>query len=54
MQKALDLYSVIIEEENKNVRVCFSDMTAGEEKNVYTLVRKMRESIEKEWGPSKN
>lgn len=53
MQKALDLYSIIIEEENKNIRVCFSDMTAGEEEAAYNLVRKMRESIEKEWGLTK-
>jgi DNA-binding MarR family transcriptional regulator len=53
-QKALDLYPILIEEENKNICVCFSEMTAGEEETAYIMVRKMRESIEKEWSLTNN
>lgn len=40
------VYPIIIEEENRNIAVCFGDFTEHEQQLVYKLVKKMRENIE--------
>ncbi|WP_434511130.1 MarR family winged helix-turn-helix transcriptional regulator [Desulfitobacterium sp. AusDCA] len=52
--QAKSVYAMIIEEENRNISVCFSDLTEGEQQLVYRLVKKMRENIEQDWKKLKN
>lgn len=53
-EKALDIYSFIIEEENRNIEVCLNDFSAEEKELVIKLVKKMRENIENDWKEIKN
>ena len=46
---ALDLYSFIIDEENRSVETCLSSFTREEKELAYSLVKKMRENIENHW-----
>jgi len=48
-QKALDVYPLIISEENKNIGICYNDFKDEDKKLVYQMLRKMRENIENEW-----
>lgn len=52
--KAKRVYEILIEEENRNISVCFSDFTEPEKKLVYNLVRKMRKNVEEDWKRLKN
>lgn len=49
-----NIYAMIIEEENRNISVCFSNFTDAEQQLVYRLVKKMRENIEEDWKNVKN
>lgn len=51
--KALGLYPLIIEEENRNIAICLSGLSDDEKQIVSGLLRVMRENIEKERKPEK-
>ncbi|MBV7273663.1 MarR family transcriptional regulator [Clostridiaceae bacterium UIB06] len=53
-EKALKVYSFIIEEENRNIEICFNNFSAEEKELVNKLVKKMRENIENDWKETKN
>mgnify|MGYP000909592282 CR=1 FL=1 len=53
-EKALDIYSFIIEEENRNIEVCLKDFSVEEKELVSRLVKKMRNNIENDWNEIKN
>lgn len=52
--KAQSVYPIIIDEENRNIAVCFSGFAENEKQIVFNLVKKMRENIEEEWKKFKN
>lgn len=47
--KAKEVYDYIIQEENANIESCFAGFNAEEKDIVYRLVKRMRESIERDW-----
>lgn len=53
-KKALEVYTFIIEEENRNIEVCFKNFNSNEKELVSKLVKKMRENIESDWKEIKN
>lgn len=53
-EKALEIYTFIIEEENRNIQVCFNNFSVEEKELVSKLVKKMRENIENDWKEIKN
>nr|WP_206154984.1 MarR family transcriptional regulator [Clostridium muellerianum] len=53
-EKALEVYTFIIEEENRNIEVCFKNFNSEEKELVSKLVKKMRENIESDWKEIKN
>jgi len=53
-EKALNAYNEIIEEENRNITVCFNNFSKEEKSTVYKLVKRMSENIENDWKKSKN
>lgn len=52
--KALNAYEEIIEEENRNIDICFNNFSVEEKNTVYELVKKMSENIEDHWKETKN
>lgn len=48
-EKALNAYELIIEEENKNIQICFNNFSQQEKNSVYELVKKMGGNIEGNW-----
>lgn len=48
-KKGLEIYNLVIEEENRNISVCFTNFTEEEKESVLQLVKKMRENIENDW-----
>ena len=52
--KGLDTYSQLIEEENRNISVCFAHFSEGEKETVLTLIKKMCNNIENDWNRLKN
>lgn len=52
--KALNAYEKIIEEENRNIRICFNNFSEEEKSTVYKLIKRMSENIEDDWKRSKN
>jgi hypothetical protein len=52
-EKALEVYTFIIEEENRNIQVCFNNFTEEEKELVHELVKKMRENVENDWKETK-
>jgi Transcriptional regulators len=48
-EKALELYTFIIQEENRNIEVCFNNFSVEEKELASKLVKKMRENIENDW-----
>ena len=52
-EKALEIYNLVVEEENRNIETCFCGFTEEEKRIVYELVKKMRENIEQEWYKTK-
>ncbi|MCT8976655.1 MarR family transcriptional regulator [Clostridium sp. CX1] len=53
-EKGLDIYSFIIDEENRNIKVCFQNFSKEEKELACQLVKKMRENIENDWKEIKN
>ncbi|HWR44281.1 MarR family winged helix-turn-helix transcriptional regulator [Sporomusa sp.] len=47
--KAKETYSYIIQEENRNIEICFNGFNLEERHTVYQLLKKMRENIEQDW-----
>ncbi len=47
--KAKDIYSLLIEEENRNLEVCFKDFTQEEKEVAHTLLKRMRENVDQDW-----
>ncbi len=47
--KALEIYNLIIEEENKNINICFKNFTEDDKKSINKLITKMSKNIENEW-----
>jgi DNA-binding MarR family transcriptional regulator len=48
-EKALEIYNVIINEENRSIDICFKDFSENEKILAYQLVKKMQENIESGW-----
>ncbi|MEA5007831.1 MarR family winged helix-turn-helix transcriptional regulator [Clostridium tyrobutyricum] len=48
-EKALEIYPLIIKEENNRVEICFDNFTEEEKELAYQLVKKMRKNIENHW-----
>lgn len=48
-QKAIDIYPIIIDEENRNIDFCFENFNDQEKEEVCRLVKKMRENIQSNW-----
>lgn len=53
-RKGLEIYSLVIDEENRNISVCFTNFTEEEKEVVQQLVNKMRQNIENSWKTIKN
>ena len=53
-KKGLEIYPLVIAEENRNIAVCFTDFTEKEKESVQQLVKKMRQNIENNWKTLKN
>lgn len=47
--KAKEAYSIIIEEENRLTEQCYSGFNKSEQKIALSLIRKMRQNIDKDW-----
>ena len=52
--KAKEVYQYIIQEENRNIEICFTGLGLEERDIVYQLLRRMRENIEQNWKEVKN
>jgi hypothetical protein len=48
-EKALEIYTFIIEEENRNIEGCLKNFSIEEKELVNKLVKRMRENIEDDW-----
>jgi DNA-binding MarR family transcriptional regulator len=46
-QKLIELYPLIIAEENKNIRICFETLSEDEKVLVYQCIKKMRDNLDK-------
>jgi DNA-binding MarR family transcriptional regulator len=46
---AQEIYPYIIQEENRNIEICFNGFSPEEKDTVYQLLRKMRGNIEQDW-----
>lgn len=53
-EKALKIYNLIVEEENRNIETCFNGFTEEEKDIMCKLAKKMRENIEQEWYETKH
>ncbi len=47
--KAEEVYPYIIQEENRNIDICFQGFNVAEKQMVHQLLKKMRENIDQEW-----
>ncbi|GAA0730475.1 MarR family transcriptional regulator [Clostridium malenominatum] len=52
-EKGLESYDDIINEENKNIAICYKDFSEDEKNIVTELIMKMSNNIESEWKSSK-
>jgi len=52
--KGKETYLFVVQEENRNVEICFDDFTDKEKEEVYQLVKKMSNNIENHWKEIKN
>lgn len=46
---AQEIYPYIIQEENRNIEICFNGFSSEEKDTVYQLLKKMRENVEQDW-----
>ena len=53
-EKGLEIYEFLIQDENRNIEICFNNFTVEEKDLAYKLVKNMRENIENEWKETKN
>lgn len=53
-EKSLQVYDLIIQEENRNIDVCLDDFSQEEKALIDKLVKKMSENIEEDWKNSKS
>lgn len=53
-KKGLQIYHLLIEEENHNIAVCLSSFTDEEKETIQQLVKNMRQNIENRWRKLKN
>ncbi|HBP63777.1 MAG TPA: MarR family transcriptional regulator [Desulfosporosinus sp.] len=53
-EKGLGIYLLVIQDENRNIEICFNNFTEEEKKLAYQLVKKMRKNIENKWKEAKN
>ena len=51
--QGLDTYNQLIEEENRNIAVCFTHFTDAEKETALALIKKMCDNIENDWQKSK-
>lgn len=47
--KSLEVYELIIEEENRSIEICFDNFTDEEKQVVTKLLEKMSKNVENEW-----
>ena len=47
--QGLDTYNQLIEEENRNIAVCFTHFTDAEKETALALIKKMCDNIENDW-----
>jgi len=47
--QAQEIYPYIIQEENRNIEICFDRFSPEERDTVYQLLKRMRENIEQDW-----
>lgn len=52
--KGKETYLFVVQEENRNVEICFDYFTDKEKEEVYQLVKKMSNNIENHWKEIKN
>ena len=52
--RAQEIYQYIIEEENRNIEICFTRLNLAERDTIYQLLKRMRENIEMDWKNLKN
>ncbi|MEN6386454.1 MAG: MarR family transcriptional regulator [Phycisphaerales bacterium] len=52
--KAQEIYQYIIQEENRNIEICFTGLSIEERDTVYRLLKRMSENIEHDWKELKN
>lgn len=48
-EKSLEVYDLIIQEENSNIEVCLNDFSKEEKAVINKLLKKMSENIEEDW-----
>ena len=48
-QKALEVYPMLVEVENKNIDSCFNTFSEEEKEIVYKLIKKMTDNIQDDW-----
>lgn len=53
-EKGLEIYLLVIQDENRNIEICLNNFTKKEKILAYQLVKKMRQNIENEWKEAKN
>lgn len=47
--KAKEIYTYIIQEENRNIESCFKGFKSEERHSINQLIKRMRENIEQDW-----
>jgi DNA-binding MarR family transcriptional regulator len=52
--KAQNIYSYLIEEENRNIECCFIGFSPEDKENALQLLKRMRENVEQNWKGLKN
>lgn len=53
-KRAIDAYTLIIKEENRNIEVCFKGFSLEEKEIAYHLIKKMGINIESNWRITKS
>lgn len=48
-KKALEIYKLLIKEENKQIKMCFKDFSEEEKQVAAKLIKRMNENIEEYW-----
>lgn len=44
--KSLEIYDLVIDQENNDIEVCFNGFTAAEKKEAYELIKRMSKNLE--------